>query len=130
MNDQSIRFTIAGGTAAFLLISTACMVGPKYRLPSAPVSPVFREELPSGWKNSQPADGAAKGEWWTAYTDPGLDALEVQVSISNQNVLAAAAQFRAAKSGNSRGSGRPVPDGYNFTIRNALARQPGLLDTG
>ena len=31
------------------------------------------------------------------YNDPALDALEDQVSISNQNVLAAEAQFRAAR---------------------------------
>src|SRR5208283_1655968 len=31
------------------------------------------------------------------FTDPHLDALEAQVAISNQNVLAAAAQFRAAQ---------------------------------
>jgi NodT family efflux transporter outer membrane factor (OMF) lipoprotein len=97
MNDRRVRFTIAIGTAGLLLLSTACMVGPKYRLPSSPATPAFREELPSGWKNSQPADGEVKGEWWTAYADPGLDALEVQVSISNQNVLAADAQFREAK---------------------------------
>ena len=97
MNDPRVRFTLVVGTAALLLLSTACMVGPKYRLPGAPASPAFKEELPSGWKNSQPADGAIKGEWWAAYADPGLDGLEVQVSISNQNVLAADAQFRAAK---------------------------------
>src|ERR1035441_4536948 len=97
MNDRRVRCPIAIGTAAVLLLSTACMVGPKYRLPSAPATPAFKEELPSGWKNSQPADGAVKGEWWTAYADPGLDALEAQVSISNQNVLAADAQFREAR---------------------------------
>ena len=97
MNDWRVRLTITTGITVLLLLSTACLVGPKYRLPSSPSSPAFKEELPAGWKNSQPADGAAKGEWWNAYADPGLDALEVQVSISNQNVLAADAQFRAAK---------------------------------
>jgi hypothetical protein len=63
MNDPRVRFTLVVGTAALLLLSTACMVGPKYRLPGAPASPAFKEELPSGWKNSQPADGAIKGEW-------------------------------------------------------------------
>jgi outer membrane protein TolC len=35
--------------------------------------------------------------WWDVYQDPGLDALENQVSISNQNVLAAEAQYREAR---------------------------------
>jgi|SRR5579871_1672421 len=79
---------------SFLLL---CMVGPQYRRPTSPVSPAFKEEPPTGWKEAQPADGAIRGEWWKAYNDPGLDALEAQVSISNQNVLAAEAQFREAK---------------------------------
>ena len=97
MNDARVRITIAMGAATLLLLSAGCMVGPKYRLPNSPVSPAFKEALPAGWTNSQPADGAAKGEWWAAYGDAGLDALELQVNLSNQNVLAADAQFRAAK---------------------------------
>ncbi len=73
------------------------MIGPKYQRPGAPASPAFKEELPAGWKEAQPNDGALRGKWWKVYNDPRLDALEDQVSISNQNVLAADAQFRAAK---------------------------------
>ncbi len=40
--------------------------------------------------NTQPKDGALRGKWWKIYNDPRLDAFEDQVSISNQNVLAAA----------------------------------------
>ncbi len=43
-----------------------------------------------------PTTRAPRGQWWSAYKDPGLDALEGEVNISNQNVLAAEAQFRAA----------------------------------
>jgi outer membrane protein TolC len=73
------------------------MVGPKYQRPGAPAPPAFKEALPAGWKEAQPNDGALRGKWWKVYNDPRLDALEDQVSISNQNVLAAEAQFRAAK---------------------------------
>ncbi|MGA2186408.1 MAG: efflux transporter outer membrane subunit [Bryobacteraceae bacterium] len=85
------------GTAGLLLLSTACMIGPKYRRPDAAAPPAFKEELPDGWKQAQPADGALRGKWWMVYDDPGLDALEEQVRISNQNVLAADAQFREAR---------------------------------
>jgi len=89
--------TIVWGTAGLLLFSSACMIGPKYQRPGAPAPPAFKEEPPAGWKAAQPNDGALRGTWWKVYNDPRLDALEDQVSISNQNVLAAEAQFREAK---------------------------------
>ena len=95
----SFRFVLAG----MLMGSAACMVGPKYQRPSAPV-PAAYKEMPSaasneaaGWKQAQPNDGAARGKWWEVYDDPALSELEAQVSISNQNVLAAEAQFREAR---------------------------------
>ncbi len=91
------RLTAVLATAGVLLSSSACMVGPKYHRPGAPASPAFKEELPDGWKDAQPNDEALRGKWWKVYKDPGLDALEDQVAISNQNVLSADAQFRAAK---------------------------------
>ena len=89
--------TIVWGTAGWLLFSSACMIGPKYQRPGAPAPPAFKEAPPAGWKEAQPNDGAVRGQWWKVYNDPRLDALEDQVSISNQNVLAAEAQFREAK---------------------------------
>ncbi len=38
-----------------------------------------------------------RGKWWEIYNDPALNALEEQVAISNQNVIAAEAQYREAK---------------------------------
>ena len=71
--------------------------GPNYKRPPAPVPPAFKETPPDGWKEAQPNDAALKGKWWEIYNDPKLNALEEQVSISNQNVLAAEAQYRAAR---------------------------------
>jgi len=95
--SDRLRSSILCGTAGFLLTTSACMIGPKYQRPSAPAPPGFKEALPAGWQQAQPNDGALRGKWWQAYNDAQLDALEAQVSISNQNVLAADAQFRAAK---------------------------------
>jgi NodT family efflux transporter outer membrane factor (OMF) lipoprotein len=82
-----------------LLISSGCkMVGPNYTHPPvAPVPEAFKEKPPDGWKEAQPSDTALKGKWWEIYNDPELNALEEQVNISNQNVLAAEAQYRAAR---------------------------------
>ena len=63
----------------------------------APVPAAFKEKPPDGWKEAQPNDAALKGKWWEIYNDPELNALEEQVNISNQNVLAAEAQYRAAR---------------------------------
>jgi NodT family efflux transporter outer membrane factor (OMF) lipoprotein len=81
--------------AATLL--AACTVGPNYRRPLALVPDAFKEQPPEGFKQAQPSDALQKGRWWEIYGDPALNALEEQVSISNQNVLAAEAQFREAK---------------------------------
>jgi NodT family efflux transporter outer membrane factor (OMF) lipoprotein len=87
--------TLAGA----LLISSGCrVVGPNYTHPPvAPVPEAFKEKPPDGWKEAQPNDTALKGKWWEIYNDPELNALEEQVNISNQNVLAAEAQYRAAR---------------------------------
>ncbi len=89
--------SIVFGTVGLLLFLSGCMIGPKYHRPSVMAPPAFKEGIPAGWKEAQPNDGALRGKWWQVYNDPGLEALEDQVSISNQNVLAAEAQFRAAK---------------------------------
>jgi NodT family efflux transporter outer membrane factor (OMF) lipoprotein len=73
------------------------MVGPKYQRPSIPTPGAYGEALPEGWKEAQPTDGAIRGKWWETYQDPQLNALEDQVNISNQNVLAGEAQYRAAQ---------------------------------
>ncbi len=89
--------------AALVLPTTACMVGPKYQRPSAAVPGAYKELPPpesapaQNWKSAQPNDGAARGKWWEIFDDPQLNTLEEQVNISNQNVLAAEAQFRAAR---------------------------------
>src|SRR5579872_2809810 len=90
---------------ALLLVSAGCAVGPNYKRPSAPAPPAFKEEPPvnfkeaeaAGWKQSQPGDAFLKGRWWELYNDAALNALEQQVSLSNQNVLQAEAQYREAK---------------------------------
>jgi NodT family efflux transporter outer membrane factor (OMF) lipoprotein len=89
-----VSCTLAGA----LLISSGCReVGPNYRLPPAPVPEAFKEKPPDGWKEAQPSDTALKGKWWEIYNDTELNGLEDQVNISNQNVLAAEAQYRAAR---------------------------------
>jgi NodT family efflux transporter outer membrane factor (OMF) lipoprotein len=90
---------------SLLLILAGCAIGPNYKRPSAITPPAFKEQPPpnfkeveaAGWKQSQPGDAYSKGRWWELYKDAALNALEEQVSVSNQNVLQAEAQYRQAK---------------------------------
>ncbi len=84
-------------------VTTGCMVGPAYKRAGVPVPPVYKEQPPAdfketdGWKQAQPNDGAIKGKWWEIFDDPDLNALEEQVSISNQNLRQAEALYREAR---------------------------------
>jgi NodT family efflux transporter outer membrane factor (OMF) lipoprotein len=49
-----------------------------------------------GWKVAQPQDDVLRGDWWTRFGDPTLDALAVQVGTANQTLAAAEATYRAA----------------------------------
>lgn len=90
-------------TWLLLVFLAGCAVGPNYHRPSAPVPPAYKEEGPppeatSGeWKPAEPREGLPRGRWWEVFGDPALNALEEQVSISNQNVAQAEAQYRAAR---------------------------------
>src|SRR5262249_47442835 len=69
----------------------------KYNVPTAPMTPDFKELLPAGWKEAQPQDDKIRGNWWEMFCDPQLNALEEQVNISNQNIATAEANFREAR---------------------------------
>jgi len=81
---------------AFLVLALAgCAAGPDYKRPEIQIAPAYKEA--GDWKPAQPQDDLDRGKWWGVFGDPQLDALLKQVEISNQNVLAAEAQFRRAQ---------------------------------
>ena len=85
------------------LFLPGCVVGPHYHRASVDTPGTFKEVTPDdlkkmdGWKVAQPQDSALHGKWWEVFGDPQLNALEEQVSINNQNVAAAFANFMAAR---------------------------------
>jgi NodT family efflux transporter outer membrane factor (OMF) lipoprotein len=78
-----------------LILLTGCAVGPKYHPPVVQAPPAYKEA--GNWKPAQPNDQNLGGTWWTIFQDPQLNALELEVNISNQNLKAAEAQFRQAR---------------------------------
>jgi len=84
---------IAATLAAAALLA-GCGVGPDYVRPTVETPAAFKEA--GNWKQAQPRDHEQRGRWWEVYNDPLLNSLEEQVSISNQNLAKAAAQYRQA----------------------------------
>jgi NodT family efflux transporter outer membrane factor (OMF) lipoprotein len=72
-----------------------CTVGPNYRRPAAEVPTAYKEL--GNWKQAQPNDQNLGGNWWEMFQDPQLNALELQVNVSNQNLKAAEAQYTQAR---------------------------------
>jgi len=91
----------SAGLAVLLLAS--CTGGPKYGKPSVPMTPAYKEPPPDSfkeggaWKGAQPRDQMLRGNWWEMFGDPQLNALEEQLTISNQDLKAAEARFREAR---------------------------------
>ncbi|CAH1212051.1 putative Outer membrane protein OprM [Candidatus Nitrotoga sp. BS] len=79
---------------AFLSLS-GCAVGPDYKRPEV-IAPTNYKEEANHWKLAEPRDHAVRGKWWEIYGDIQLNALVEQVSISNQNIQSAEAQYRQA----------------------------------
>ena len=78
---------------ACALITTGCMVGPKYHppRPPAPTAQNYKESTANfqdtqGWKVATPQEAMLRGKWWEVFNDSELNALEEQVNINNQNI--------------------------------------------
>jgi NodT family efflux transporter outer membrane factor (OMF) lipoprotein len=97
---RSVSVALVAGLGLAL---AGCRVGPQYTRPSAPLAPAFKEELPTnfksedGWKPAQPSDAKLKGDWWTLFNDPQLNALEAQIDSANQTLKESEANFRSAR---------------------------------
>ena len=97
-------------TLLVLFCCSACRVGPPYQRPTAPTPPLLKEMAGNDeWKMATPSDDLPKGKWWELFGDPQLNALEELVSINNQNLKQADAQFRQARAfvAAARANGRP-----------------------
>ena len=80
-----------------IVLLEGCTVGPKYAKPSVPLAPTDTYKELDGWKTAQPSDQELRGKWWEIFGDPQLNALEEQVTVSNQNLKVAEARFQEAR---------------------------------
>jgi NodT family efflux transporter outer membrane factor (OMF) lipoprotein len=89
---MSLIIAMIAGAATIL---AACTLGPNYARPGVEAPAAYKEA--QGWKPAQPRETEARGPWWTVFNDPQLDALLVQVDVSNQTIKAAEARVREAR---------------------------------
>jgi len=117
--------------AVLALALGGCTVGPNYKRPAAPAPVKFKESLPAGWKQAQPGGAFLPSKWWEIYQDPALNALEEQVSISNQNVLQAEAQYREARAAAREARSALFPTiSVNASITETHAGGVGVTNSG
>ena len=114
MPSKSGRFRRAKVLSVGVLLLGGCTVGPKYVQPTTDVPAGYKES--GNWKAAQPSDTIAKGKWWEIYGDAQLNALEEQVTVSNQTLKEAQAQFLEA-----RAAIRTVRSGYFPTVSGAAS---------
>lgn len=90
---RALTIAVAAALAGLL---AACAVGPDYKRPAAEIPASYKEAAP-GWKVAEPADQQDRGDWWTIYQDPQLNALEDKLNVANQTVAQFAAAYRQAR---------------------------------
>jgi NodT family efflux transporter outer membrane factor (OMF) lipoprotein len=109
---------------------SGCTVGPNYHPPAVQAPPAYKEA--GDWKPAQPNDQNLGGTWWTMFQDPQLDALELQIDVSNQNLKAAEAQYQQSRAvlRQSRSDYYPtVTAGPSATRQHISSNRPPLSST-
>lgn len=81
--------------ALMLLWMTGCAVGPDYQRPAITLPAQYASH--QEWQLSQPADRTARDGWWQTFADSTLNDLESKALQANQSLVAALAQYRAAR---------------------------------
>ncbi len=121
--------------ACACLAMTGCLIGPKYSVPATPAPPAYKEGVVAGnaqWNTANPSEGALRGKWWEIFGDPQLNQLEEAVSVSNQNLKAAEAQFREARAvyAANRANYYPIVTGNPSTSSSYTPRNLAVGKTG
>ncbi len=87
-----VRLSIAP-VAALLL--AGCSFAPAYAPPKVQLAEAYKETGP--WTPAAPSDGTPRGGWWTVYSDPVLDDLEIQLGQANTSLQSAVARYDQAR---------------------------------
>jgi NodT family efflux transporter outer membrane factor (OMF) lipoprotein len=97
INRRRARMSATAASFAAMLLA-GCSFAPGYHRPTSTVPAAFKEMTPAqaretdGWKTAEPNDYAMRGQWWEIFQQPELNALESQITVTNNQTLAAALQ--------------------------------------
>jgi multidrug efflux system outer membrane protein len=103
MTNLSKRMFAVPALLGALLVLAGCSLAPTYKTPAAANPPAFKEaqaltpQEAGSWKLAQPAEAAARGEWWKVFGDSQLNDYESQALAANQNLKAAVARLKEAR---------------------------------
>lgn len=131
---MNIHINISALLGASLILA-GCSVTPTYEPPAIDTSHGYKEAqstMDSGyglWKTAQPAENAARGEWWKIFSDAKLDALETDALNANQDLKAAAARLDQSRAlnRNARADLFPQVDaGFGATRQRQSPASQGL----
>ncbi len=124
-----------------LLSLSACSLAPDFELPDITMPALFKESAvaPAApdktapgdlgqWKLGEAAPVQANGEWWRAFNDTGLNALETQAMRENQDIQAAAARASQARARVGIATAGFFPD--VSASGSAIRQQPGSVIPG
>jgi NodT family efflux transporter outer membrane factor (OMF) lipoprotein len=98
------------GLPLITVVLAACAVGPRYVPPTAAAAPADAFKEADGWSAAHPGDDEGRGKWWEVFNDDRLNALEDDLTASNQDLKISEARFREARAliGVSRASQAPI----------------------
>jgi NodT family efflux transporter outer membrane factor (OMF) lipoprotein len=71
-----------------------CSLAPPYEVPASTIPMSFKED--GMWTRATPQDEIPRGNWWSLYRNPTLDALEGQIEGSNPTLAQALARYDEA----------------------------------
>ncbi len=74
------------------LACAGCSLAPEYKVPDTPEVTAYRAD--PAWQPAAPADRQARGQWWTLFGDPQLNALEDDLMQSSFTLEAAYARYQ------------------------------------
>jgi NodT family efflux transporter outer membrane factor (OMF) lipoprotein len=73
-------------------------LAPDYKPPAVAIPAAYKENTDMGpWRPATPSDAAPRLDWWRAYRDPTLDALETRIDTSNPSLAASVARYDQAR---------------------------------
>ncbi|MFZ6745619.1 efflux transporter outer membrane subunit [Undibacterium sp. JH2W] len=91
----------ASSLLMLLMVLAGCSVAPTYQKAEVTTPAAYKEvqasSNSSNWKEAQPAEEVARGDWWKIFADDSLNEMEVQAMAANQNLKAAAARLKQSR---------------------------------